>query len=429
MKRYITRHGQIAKPEELSPEVAAEFREGEKPLSPLGREQARRLGEKLKELGFCGKIISSPYMRTLETADIIADITGTDIIPFAPFREIFREPDMEHYHGLTLDEMRASFKNIAPDAVLSDKWWCDSDGKEYCETQKDVDLRVAKGYEEIDKIYPDIELLIVGHAASAAALLKYFNICEKAKEKIFDIRAFQRTTLFNCSLSAYDPSDPDFCPIYCDTSHIPYELTTANFASRETWDTNYFASAYESEIELPEGFGNAVGKRILHIGDTLSKHFPFYRKLIELTKPDVIIHTGDVVDEVKVGRIPEVYYEYRSKLKVILGIMKDSGARIIIVPGNNDVPELIRELAPEAEVCPHDTAIELYGIPCRIGHSPVSMHHDKKWSFYGHTLRYDDWDERDNAKGENCRFNAIRGPYVCTVEDGQFYRFATPDDF
>ena len=430
MKRYIARHGQLIERHMLPPEEAAKFPPSEKPLSDLGRCQARLLGEKMLSLGFHGKIISSPYYRTLETSQIIADITGSTIIPFAPIRERLKEDEVtvvSEFRGFNLSEIKKLFRSIDTETQLDERWWCEPDGKAIEEPQERVDERVEAGYKLIDEKYRDEDILIVSHAAASHALFKYLKLGREAFEKIPDKRLFLRTAQFNCSLSVIDTEDDDFVPIYCDSSYIPYEKTTSNFTSREEWDMEFFLSEYTKEITIPEGFEKASGTKILHIGDTLSKHFPFFRKLIDTVKPDIILHTGDMVDEVKAGRIPSVAYEYRTKLKVMLDIMKASGARLMIVPGNNDLTDVIRELCPTAEIYASDTVVEFGGITCRIGHSPVNMHHDKVWSFYGHTLCYDDWNKDNNVKGGHCRFNCIKGPYVCTTGDGRFYRFETPE--
>ena len=72
MKFYVTRHGQVAEDAEYFGDVA--YPKGDMPLSKLGREQAELLGNRLRDEGFSGKIFSSPYLRTMETADIIAEI-------------------------------------------------------------------------------------------------------------------------------------------------------------------------------------------------------------------------------------------------------------------------------------------------------------------------------------------------------------------
>ena len=401
-------------------------------MSPLGREQAKLLGEKLLSLGFHGRIISSPYYRTLETAEIIADITGSVIVPFAPVRERMREDEVtvvSEFRGFDIRGIRKLFRHIDMDVQLEDEWWRAVDGSAREETQAEVIQRVRDGYKYIDEKYKDEELLIVAHAASSCALFEHLGLPSKARERTCDKRLLLRTMLFNCSLSVIDSNDDEFVPVYCDSAHIPYEKTTSNFLMREAWDNDFFDSEYNGNIIIPEGFGDITGKKILHIGDTLSKHYPFYRKLIGIVKPDIILHTGDMADEVKAGRIPGTAYEYRSKVKALLDIMKASGARLIIIPGNNDLPDVIRELCPTAELHVSDTVIDFDGIKCRVGHSPVNMHHDKTWSFYGHTLRDDDWSAEDNVQGGNCRFNCIKGPYVCATGNGKFYRFTTPEHF
>ena len=70
---YVTRHGQPLQRTQAQKEDP-EFPPGDPPLSALGREQAQRLGECLKVLGFAGTIYASPYRRTAETADEIAEV-------------------------------------------------------------------------------------------------------------------------------------------------------------------------------------------------------------------------------------------------------------------------------------------------------------------------------------------------------------------
>lgn len=73
-------------------------------LSPAGREQARRLGLRLRDVDIAA-VYASPMARTLETARIVAD--GHDV----PIRAepALREIDYGHWEGLTRDEVRSRF--------------------------------------------------------------------------------------------------------------------------------------------------------------------------------------------------------------------------------------------------------------------------------------------------------------------------------
>ena len=409
MLRIITRHGQIAFEAEFIGDHL--YPAGEAPLSDLGREQAALLGERLAAQGFKGKILASPYMRTLETANIIAEKTGLSVIPFAPIREIFKtEEQTEKYKGLTLAEIRESYDRIDPDANLDYPWWTPT-----VESWDEVVERIKQGIALAEKLYGEEEILFVGHGASCGALITEYGIPK-------GLHPF----LFNCAISYTDPGNKEIRPVHCDSSHIPYEKTYSNYLSREEFDREYFTTPYAEKILLPEGVDSIKGAKILHIGDTYSKHYPYFKKLISVIKPDIIIHTGDMADEVKVGRIPGTRYEYRSKIKFITDTLNESEARVIIVPGNNDVEEDIREFIPRAEVYPENTIITLDGVECRIGHMVMHMTFDKKWSFYGHGFTGESWEYSMNKSGEECRFNVSYGSFVCSISENKFYLIPTP---
>jgi len=76
---YITRHGQV------DPTVESEKEHF--PLTPLGRVQAAKLGQRLRELGFNGLIYTSPFHRCLETTEIICRILNARFYPEKLLRE------------------------------------------------------------------------------------------------------------------------------------------------------------------------------------------------------------------------------------------------------------------------------------------------------------------------------------------------------
>lgn len=418
MRYYITRHGQIFN--ETGEQYDHMFPPEDEGLSALGKKQAMLLGKRMKEIGFKGIIVSSPYIRCLETSELIARETGCTILPYAPMREIFRartEEDLEKckvFKGLSLDQIREKFDYIDPECTLEYPWWPKVDENFVPEKADTVKARVAAGVKALEEKYPNTEFLFVGHGASSMAMLRHFEIPQEPY--------WSRRMLFNCSLSMIDPADPEGEFLYCDTDHMLYEETTSNHLTREEYDQKGFDEEWDGELELPAGIDEITGTKILHIGDTYSKFYPYFRKLINEIKPDIILHTGDMADEVKVGRIPSVRYEYNSKIRRLLEVMDHSGARLIIVRGNNDVPEEIKALCPRAEVYDWDTEIVLDGQECRIGHLVTKMTFDKKWSFYGHNTSSDEWKYEYNVPGQPCRFNAMWGAFLYCLSENKFFR-------
>lgn len=410
MIRYITRHGQVSKEADCDGDHM--FPSGDYPLSPLGRKQAVLLGKRLREMGFIGRILVSPFRCTLETACLIAEETGSQVTPFAPIREIIRsETFLSTYNGLTMEEIRAEYTNIDPQATLPYPWWSLTP-----ETPEDVTRRVQGAIELAEQLYPEQELLFVGHGASSGSLLRLYGVPKG-----------RGTMLYNCSLSAIDPQDEGFKPIYCDCSHMPYTKTTSNFLSREENDVEHMQRPWPHELELPAEIKHMKGKTLLHIGNTASYHYPYFFKLIEEVKPDILLHTGDMADEVRVGRIPGTEYEYLTKIKVLIERMRQAGAeRLIIVPGNNDLPDAIARLAPEAEIYPWNTRLTIDGVPCRVGHPVFKMTYDTDWSFYGHGFTKETWHPEDNRPGQPCRFNVSYGSFVCCLSEGTFHYIPYP---
>ncbi|MBQ5800937.1 MAG: metallophosphoesterase, partial [Clostridia bacterium] len=210
-------------------------------------------------------------------------------------------------------------------------------------------------------------------------------------------------------------------------SEIAEERTHCNYVLREKADAERFSSPYTENIEIPSGVYEIKGKKLLHIGDTHSENYPYFARLIELVKPDIILHTGDLADEVKAGRIPYTRYEYRAKIKHILEALRKSGARVIIVPGNNDIEEVIKELLPEAELYKKNSVVEIDGVEVRVGHQVTQMTYDKAWAFYGHGFTGEKWDYSQNEPGKECRFNACLGAFVCSTSENKFYLIRVPE--
>lgn len=410
MRRFITRHSQI--PEGSSYNGGHLFPDGETLISELGREQAVLLGKRLKDLGFKGVILSSPYVRTMLTAEIIANEVDAEIIPFAPVHEIFRkESQIRTYRGLSGDEIKKTFTRVRPDAELAYPWWPSE-----LETMETVQRRVDAGVKLAEKLYGDADILYVAHGASCDALVHSYKIPKRR----YDL-------MFNCSLSFVDDTLKKGKRAYCDATHMPYDMTTSNFLKKSVLDSEVMAAEYTADIEIPEWWTDVKGQRVLHIGDTESQSYPFFRALIAKAKPDVIIHTGDMADEVKVGRIPLTRDEYLHKISVMCDMLANSGAeRVIVVPGNNDLGDEIARLLPTAEIYDEDSVVTVDGLECKLSHSVKHFTPDRKWSFYGHGFTGDDWEYESNTKGGECRFNASNGATVCCPSEGSFALIEVP---
>ena len=230
MTFYVTRHGQVA-PKENYGDV--QFPAGDPPLTKIGSEQAEHLADFMKEIGFCGKIYSSPYARTMETAEIIADRTGSVIVPCAFMREILKTQEAaDELCGMTMEELKVRYRHVVDEGLLPYPWW-----NKHFDTEEDVLARVSRGFTELN---PQEDTMFVGHGASAGHLIQFLKIPEK-----------QGRRFYNCSLSSLDTEHAEHCR-YLETAHLPYHLVGQNAVMQLDADLKTLLTKQEAQSALSE---------------------------------------------------------------------------------------------------------------------------------------------------------------------------------
>ncbi|MDI3474358.1 MAG: hypothetical protein PWQ95_86 [Thermococcaceae archaeon] len=128
-------------------------------------------------------------------------------------------------------------------------------------------------------------------------------------------------------------------------------------------------------------------KALLHISDTPEKVYPFIEQLIDELRPEYIVHTGDLVDNVKLERRPDLKPRYEGGLRRLARILKSSGSRLYIVPGNEDDEELLKEYFEDSILRP-GTVLEIEGIRFAVGHRPEDVAGlQAEFKLYGHNFR------------------------------------------
>ncbi len=216
---HITRHGQI-----LPPHDSAAGEGDPSPLDPnlsaLGRRQAYLLGRRLKEVGFRGLVHSSPFRRTAETAQIVAETVDSGIVLSPPLRESNGSAEhMARFRGATGAILQTEFPRIQGGEDLAFPWWTTAP-----ERPDDVEHRVGPLLEALE--VRGREVLLVGHAASVGAATRC--VLRKFAPDLLGRPRFS----WNCMLTSFRLIPVFECLELASTSHLPGGCMTSNLKTR-----------------------------------------------------------------------------------------------------------------------------------------------------------------------------------------------------
>jgi len=216
MRLFIARHGQVLP---AGQENSAFATSPDDPLlTDLGLQQAELLGEEMRRLQFTGRIISSPFSRTVMTAAQVAKVCGLSISLDPRFREIVQQEEgLEGFEGKTLSQLKAMFPEIRQSS-LPYPWWTVPKN-----TMEEVIARVRPLIEEC--IEKNEDCLLVGHGASTHAAATILLGGKNARE-MGDIC---RGDNLNCSLTEFSIENGVILPVRIyDTTHLLSHMLTSN---------------------------------------------------------------------------------------------------------------------------------------------------------------------------------------------------------
>lgn len=87
------------------------------------------------------------------------------------------------------------------------------------------------------------------------------------------------------------------------------------------------------------------GKKLLHISDTPSSFYGELARIIDILKPDYIVHTGDLVDDIKLELFPGSLPRYEREVNRLIKLLEQSSAeRLYLALGNHDDASTVEKL-------------------------------------------------------------------------------------
>ncbi len=174
------------------------------PLTDTGVQQAAAAAKRLASAGF-GVIVTSPLLRTVQTAQQVAAVTGAAVVT----DDGFRETDFGAWDGLTFTEVRERW----PDEVTA--WLADPEvAPPGGESFTDVSARVTAALNRVLAAQAGQTVLIVSHVTPIKTLVTAALLAPPA--------ALYRMHLDIAALSEIDwyPDGPAVLRSFNDTGHL-----------------------------------------------------------------------------------------------------------------------------------------------------------------------------------------------------------------
>ncbi|NLN49193.1 MAG: hypothetical protein GX154_08970 [Clostridiales bacterium] len=141
-------------------------------------------------------------------------------------------------------------------------------------------------------------------------------------------------------------------------------------------------------VYIPKVLKNNPEKKLLHVSDTPMCFFAPLKKVIKTISPQIIIHTGDLVDDVKLEIYKNSISKYEYHVKNIISILESSDAQYIyICIGNHDNAEIIKKYCKKSIIIEKMREIDIFDAKASVSHFPYEIiKRPSTYNFFGHDI-------------------------------------------
>lgn len=177
------------------------------------------------------------------------------------------------------------------------------------------------------------------------------------------------------------------------------------------------------QVYVPKELKHLNSNLLLHISDTPTIFYSPLRKLINKLKPTYIIHTGDLVDNIKLEIFPARKDEYTVRLKKLISILEKSSAKkIYICLGNHDHKKIVKKITNKCFLIDLCRTLDIENNSIQISHFSFEiLKHPVTYNLFGHDLSL-------NTKIENNHtyLNGISGINIIDLNTKKIYILPYP---
>ncbi|NLY42783.1 MAG: metallophosphoesterase [Clostridiaceae bacterium] len=129
------------------------------------------------------------------------------------------------------------------------------------------------------------------------------------------------------------------------------------------------------------------GPLLLHISDTPMVSYNYIFRVIKILKPQYIIHTGDLVDNIKLEIYRNRVEQYETEVELLIrGLEKNESTKIFYVLGNHDDYKTVSQLINRGEIIQEGELLSIEECKFVVGHYPKDYSYDVDFYLYGHSF-------------------------------------------
>ncbi|MCH4889617.1 hypothetical protein EZV73_18690 [Acidaminobacter sp. JC074] len=174
--------------------------------------------------------------------------------------------------------------------------------------------------------------------------------------------------------------------------------------------------------KIPKDIEN-YSYKVMHITDTPDMTFGFLETIIRLVSPDMIVHTGDFVDNYKLELSRKDIDIYERRIQSLLRVLRSNNKKhIVMCLGNHDDEEIVMKYLEEDEVLCRNKTMKVKDIRLSMAHLYQACSKEADICLFGHS--YDQVTEF----GKRILLNGLDGVYVIDAHSKDIAMISYPKD-
>ncbi len=147
-----------------------------------------------------------------------------------------------------------------------------------------------------------------------------------------------------------------------------------------------FLSLFNYPYIEKELLNDMKGPLLLHISDTPVDIYNYILRIINIIKPQYIIHTGDMADDIKLEIYKNRIDDYNKGIKKLIKILEeDELSKIYYVLGNHDNYEAVSKLTKRGEIL-YEGVLSIEDCNIAVNHYHKEYSNKVDFNLYGHSF-------------------------------------------